>query len=223
MCWWQIYWSRLKVPQYCTNVPECLCQLVFVCLIWFLHPSQQFFRYVGTLVFLGWTMHAVLETSCSRTQCCDTGKARTCNPSVLSQALYLTDRATALPVMALALFVWSVVSSSSSHLRSAGVLLDCKCWPINWGMKQPSCFHVKNSKSIKRLCLSLKLCTGLWLIIVSWRLLLYGWLEQSWTLLDLWHQWRRLTFDSLGVLFVDKRNYLRRSMLRLIAAILTYP
>ena len=49
----------------------------------FLHPSQQFFSYVG-MGLPGLT----INVSCARTQRSDADEARTRNPSFLSQALY---------------------------------------------------------------------------------------------------------------------------------------
>ena len=65
--------------------------------VWFdyLHPSQQFFSYVGTgLPWLNQYL-ARINVSCSKTQSSDAGEAQTHNPSVSSKALY--HWATALP------------------------------------------------------------------------------------------------------------------------------
>ena len=65
---------------------------LYVCLIWFFTSHQQSFSYVGTGL-PGWNQYtAKINVSCSRTQCSDTGEARTL---VSSQVLY--HWATALP------------------------------------------------------------------------------------------------------------------------------
>ena len=65
----------------------CLYLWWFVCFNT-LCPSQQFFSHVGT--GLPGLNHYKAEdkVSCSRTQCSASGEARTCNPSIWSQALY---------------------------------------------------------------------------------------------------------------------------------------
>ena len=65
-------------------------------LIWFFTSHQQSFSYVGTGLPGLNQYKARINVSCSRTQRSDAGEARTCGPSVSSQALY--HWATALPI-----------------------------------------------------------------------------------------------------------------------------
>ena len=52
-----------------------------------LHPSQDFFSYVGTDLHGLNQYLARINVSCSRTQCSDAGEAQAHNPSVSNQAL----------------------------------------------------------------------------------------------------------------------------------------
>ena len=60
----------------------------FVWLILLFASHRHAFSYVGTCLTGLNPYEALINVSCSRSQCSGAGKARTCGLSVLSQALY---------------------------------------------------------------------------------------------------------------------------------------